>query len=377
MSVEKEIRNLIDTLNKYTKAYDEGRPLISDREWDDLYFDLQKKEKESGIYFEDSPTQNIIYQVVNGLKKVKHSHPMLSLAKTKNLNEIKTFLGNKKFICMGKMDGLTCALRYVDGVLVAAETRGSSTTNEGEDILHNALVVKNIPKKINYKGVLEVDGEIICTYRDFENFSDRFKGHSRNFAAGSIRLLDSQEASQRKLTFVAWDWINNPYDTLGEALVNLSRLGFTTVPYWDGCETDYDDLEEIVDCVKNFCNELSYPIDGLVFKYDNVKEYLAMGKTAHHFKGGLAFKFYDESVETELLDIEWSMGRYGSLCPVAIFNPVEIDGTKIERASLHNLSVLKETLHGNGWKGQKIVIAKINMIIPQIIAAEDEEGEII
>ena len=183
------MRELIDKLNYYTKLYDEGHPEISDKEWDDMYFELQRMEQETGIYYPDSPTQSVNYQVVNELEKVEHNHPMLSLDKTKSLEVIDSFVNGKNFICMGKMDGLTCSLHYIDGQLVSAETRGNGII--GENILHNALVVKNIPKKIEYTGELIVDGEIVCTKKDFEPFEVEYK-NARNFASGSIRLLNSK-----------------------------------------------------------------------------------------------------------------------------------------------------------------------------------------
>ena len=371
MKIEKEIRKLIDTLNVHTKLYDEGTPILSDKDWDDLYFALQNMEKESGIYFPDSPTQKISFEVVNELHKVKHSHLMLSLDKTKSVDEIKSFIGDKKFICMGKMDGLTCALRYEDGYLISAETRGNGEI--GEDVLHNAKVIKNIPKKINRKGIVEVDGELICTYRDFESFSGEFK-NPRNFASGSIRLLDSQEVSKRKLTFVAWDWINNPYNTLGEALVELGRLGFITVPFEDGLELKYDDIDTVFKEVKRFCEEESFPIDGLVIKYDDVNEFAAVGRTDHHFKGGMAFKFYDEETWSTVTGIEWSMGRTGCLTPVIEFEPIQINGTEVSRASAHNMSILLGMweVGKTGCIGDKVAVIKSNEIIPQITVWQHE-----
>jgi DNA ligase (NAD+) len=369
MSQEEKIRQLVEKLNYYTKLYDEGVPQVSDFEWDNLYFELQKLEKETGIYLPESPTQHVDFEVVNSLQKVSHSHQMLSLDKTKDIQVIKSFCSQKTMICMGKMDGLTCALRYENGNLVAAETRGNGII--GENILHNALTVKNIPKKINYKGVLEVDGELICTYRDFENFSGEYK-NPRNFAAGSIRLLDSQEANKRKLTFIAWDWINNPYDRLGDALVELGKLGFTTVPYWDGIDLTKDNIEEIMLFIKQSCDKESLPIDGLVFKYDYVKDYAAAGQTAHHFKGGMAYKFYDEEIVSYLIDIDYDLGRSGVLTPVAVFEPVDIEGSIVSRASLSNLSIMKETFGTiNPAVGSKVWITKRNQIIPKIERAEE------
>ena len=363
-----KIQELVDKLNYYTKLYDEGHPAISDKEWDDMYFKLQDLENFYGVYLSDSPTQNVNYQVVNKLNKVKHNHPMLSLDKTKSIDAIKSFLGNKDFICMAKMDGLTCSLRYLDGKLVSAETRGNGT--EGEDILHNALQVKNIPNKINYKEELIIDGEIICTYNDFKNFEKEYK-NPRNFASGSIRLLDSKESSMRNLTFIVWDIIKGlDEDRLSSKLLKADELGFTIVPFEINLP-EYETIEQIMEIVKK--SSSIYPIDGLVFKYDNCNEYIAAGRTDHHFKGGIAFKFYDDLYETTLKNVEYTMGRTGQLTPVAIYDDVDIDGTICNRASLHNISIMKEILHGYGWENQKVSIAKMNMIIPQIISAQEED----
>lgn len=380
---EYKIRDLIDKLNYYTKKYDEGKSLISDKEWDDMYFDLQELENWTGLYFEDSPTQKVIFQEVSKLNKVEHNHPMLSLDKTKSIDEVKSFLGNKNFICMAKMDGLTCSLRYLDGKLVSAETRGNGQV--GEDILHNALVVKNIPKRINYQNELIIDGEIICTYKDFEPFAAEYK-NPRNFASGSIRLLDSSECAKRNLTFVAWDIVKGfdeekenrklltgyYNEKLSDKLLKVDALGFTIVPFEVNL-SEYKNIEQIMEIVKK--SSSMFPTDGLVFKYNNCDEYIAAGRTDHHFKGGLAYKFYDEEYETTIEDIEWTMGRTGVLTPVAILAPIEIDGTEVSRANLHNISVAHDTMGGShfGWKGQKVWVYKANMIIPQISKAEEDD----
>ena len=359
---ELNIRNFVDELNYLTKLYDEGNPAVSDAEWDELYFKLQKLENEYQIYFEDSPTQRVNYQVVNQLNKVEHSHPMLSLDKTKDIEVIKSFVKNKDYIAMAKMDGLTCSLTYEHGKLVRAETRGNGII--GEDILHNALQVKNIPNKINYNEKLIIDGEIICTYKDFKPFADEYK-NPRNFASGSIRLLDSKESSARHLTFVAWDLIEGGIEGihfLNLKLKWLNSLGFTIVPM----SLNNDSIENVINTLKDDCKFMSYPIDGIVFKYNNTIEYEAAGRTDHHFKGGIAYKFYDEEYETILRDIEWTMGRTGVLTPVAIFDPVDIDGTEVSRASLHNLSILQEYEYKGLKIGRKITVYKSNMIIPQI-----------
>jgi DNA ligase (NAD+) len=357
-----KIRELIEYLNYHTKCYDEGHPEISDTEWDKTYFELDQLEKEYSIYFNDSPTQHISYEVVNSLEKVAHNHDMLSLEKTKALNEVKDFLGNVPYLAMCKMDGLTCSLKYWDGYLVSAETRGNGKV--GENILHNARVIPSIPKYIPYKGTLIIDGEIICTKDDFKEFENEY-ANPRNFAAGSIRLLDSNECSKRKLQFIAWEVIKGleKYKYLSDKLLFLKDFGFITVPY---CECK--DYEEDVNTITHIAEEFGYPIDGVVFKFDDVEYGRSLGQTSHHFKNALAFKFADDTMETELIDIEWTMGRTGVLTPVAIFNPIELEGSVVSRASLHNISVMEELL-GQPF-GQKVWVSKRNMIIPQIEEAE-------
>ena len=369
---EYRIRDLIYKLNYHTKKYDEGSPEISDKEWDDMYFELQDLENWTGLYFENSPTQKVVFQEVSKLNKVEHNHPMLSLAKTKEISEVESFLGDKAYICMGKMDGLTCSLRYLGGKLVSAETRGNGQV--GEDILHNALVIKNIPKRIPWQDEFIVDGEIICTYDNFEPFSSEYK-NPRNFASGSIRLLDSRECSKRNLTFVAWDIIKFSMKYLSKKMQLLREFGFAVAPYVIDDDFYTPSLEEQIEKVKKECADLSYPIDGVVFKYDFCRAYEEAGKTDHHFKGGLAYKFYDEEYETTIEGIEWTMGRTGVLTPVAMLAPIDIDGTEVSRANIHNITVAHKTLGGLcfGWKGQKVWVYKANMIIPQISKAEEDD----
>ena len=354
------IKELIKKLNYHTKLYDMGKPEISDKEWDDMYFELVKLENKEHCYFEDSPTQRINFQIVNELKKVEHNHPMLSLNKTKDITEIDAFLGNKCNIAMLKLDGLTCSLTYKNGYLVGAETRGNGIV--GEDVLHNVLQIKNVPNKINYKDTLIIDGEIICTEDNFKYFKDEYK-NARNFASGSIRLLNSEESAMRRLSFIAWDIIEGlDNDFLSARLNDLEQLGFTIVPFLTGIVKTTDRIEELKKIAKFF----EYPIDGIVFKYDLIPEYLAAGRTDHHFKGGLAYKFYDEEYETTLIDIEWTMGRTGVLTPVAIFEPIDIDGTEVSRANLHNISVMSELSGGFERVGDTLCIYKANQIIPQV-----------
>ena len=310
------IEELVTLLNDYTKLYDEGKPAISDKEWDDLYFELLSLEEETGLIFHNSPSQRVVFTAVSALEKKKHNHQMLSLDKTKDIAEVANFLHGAEYIAMNKMDGLTCSLRYIDGRLVSAETRGNGLT--GEDILHNARVISNIPKAISYKEELIVDGEVICDYESFKEFASEYK-NPRNFAAGSIRLLDAKECAERKLQFIAWDVIEGFKEkTLHGKLQHLKALGFTIVPY-----VEYGSIEDMIKELKAKAQELSYPIDGVVFKFDDIEYGKSLGQTEHHFKNAIAFKFYDEEVETTLRDIEWTMGRTGILTPVAVYDDVE------------------------------------------------------
>ena len=372
--VTKHIRELIEYLNYHTKCYDEGHPEVSDTHWDLKYFELDALEREYSIYFNDSPTQSISYEVINSLEKVVHNHDMLSLEKTKALNEIKDFLGGLPYLAMCKMDGLTCSLKYENGYLVSAETRGNGKV--GENILHNAKVIPSIPKQIPYTGTLVIDGEIICTKEDFKEFENEY-ANPRNFASGSIRLLDSNECSKRKLRFVAWDVIEGLEDSdfLTDKFVTLSDFGFTIVPYYV-----YNDCEEEINKLTLEAEKLYYPIDGIVFKFDDVEYGRSLGQTSHHFKNALAFKFADDTVKSNLTGIDWTMGRTGVLTPVAEFNEIELEGSTVSRASLHNLSVLWDTLGEKPYFNQEVEVFKANMIIPQIKSAipfEESEDEFI
>ena len=374
-SIEK-IHFLVKHLNEYTKLYDEGNPAISDSEWDDMYFELVNLEKETGLILNNSPTQTISYEVVNELKKSEHNHKMLSLEKTKSYSELVNFVGNKQFLISCKMDGLTCSLTYKNGLLVSAETRGNGLI--GEDILHNIKTLPSVPKSIPYKEELVIDGEIICTYENFKPFSDVYK-NPRNFASGSIRLLDSQECSRRNLTFVVWDVITPLYfPDGGEYLLDqkldfISTFGFEVVPHCshDGKNLTEKIMETYVNDVIFWAKQLSYPIDGAVVKFNSCSYGRSLGETSHHFKNAIAFKFYDEVYPSKLIDIQWTMGRTGVLTPVAVFETIEIDGTEVTRASLHNISIMEELFHGAPFKNQEIEVYKANMIIPQIYSADN------
>lgn len=365
------MEELIEKLNDATKAYDEGHPYMTDKEWDDMYFALEEMEEQTGIILSNSPTVHVDYFSVNELKKVEHNHPMLSLDKTKSIDEVVKFCGNQQVIAMAKMDGLTCSIWYEDGVIVRAETRGNGII--GEDITHNIPVVMGVPLSIPIKRKVVVDGEIICDWKTFEEFNGMF-ANPRNFAAGSIRLLDNEECRKRKLSFVAWDCIEGleTYSTLSEKLYILDTWGFTFVPYLVLPDNTLDRVNHVIYLLKDWAKEFCYPIDGIVFKYDNCAYYNSLGATEHHFRGGLAYKFYDEIYETYLEGIEWSLGRTGVLTPIAILEPVEIDGSIIERASMHNVSIMKKLLpYGLASTGMTVGVYKANMIIPQIAYIKD------
>ena len=363
------MEELISILNQATAEYDKGTPLMSDKQWDDLYFELVELEQKEGVVRSDSPTQKISYTVVNELKKVEHNHPMLSLAKTKEVSDAVAAMQGKDYLTMLKLDGLTCSIKYVDGKLVSAETRGNGEI--GEDITHNARVIRSIPKRITYKGELVLDGEMVCKYDDFEEFSTEYK-NPRNFASGSIRLLDSKECANRNLTFVVWEVIKGFEDkeTLHSKLLNVKGLGFTVVPFRINVEGS---AEELIEELKGVADRRSYPIDGMVFKIDNIEYGKSLGQTSHHFNNAIAYKFYDETYETKVKNVEWTMGRTGVLTPVAILEPIEIDGATIERASLHNVSIMKEL--GLHYQYQTVDVFKANQIIPQIAKVYEYEGE--
>ncbi len=361
------MEHLIKELNKATQAYDEGKPYITDAEWDAMYWELVELEAATRTVYADSPTQKISYEVKNKLEKRNHNHKMLSLDKTKEIDEVQNFVGMQDYLAMPKLDGLTLSLRYEGGRLQSAETRGDGYI--GEDVTHNALTIFSIPNVIPYKEELILDGEVICKYKDFEQFEKEYK-NPRNFTAGSIRLLDAKECASRRLTFVVWDIIkgfdNEKY--LSTKFQLAKEQGFSVVPYLASC---FDTLTvgERINHTKLIAQDKGYPIDGVVFKFDDIEYGKSLGATAHHFNNAIAYKFYDEVYETKLKYIDWTMGRTGILTPVAVFEPLDIDGALVERASLHNVSVMEEIMGSCCYAGQKIEVFKANQIIPQIKSA--------
>lgn len=370
MNKTERIKELTKMLNEYRNAYyNESESIISDYEYDKLYDELEKLESETGLSFANSPTKTVGFQVKSELEKIKHSHPMLSLDKTKSVNDLRKFAGDKDCILSLKMDGLTCLLTYENGGLVQAETRGNGDI--GELITHNANVFENIPLTIEYRGHFEIEGEAIITYDDFEKINkvlpeDKKYKNPRNLVSGSVRQLDNRIAAQRHIKFVAW---KVPTEVCSNSFLNrlkyAKELGFEIVPLftYSGKSSDKENLPEMIESLKIKAHDHGYPIDGLVMTYNDIQYGESLGLTGHHPRHSVAYKFYDEEFETTLNNIEWTMGKSGCLTPTAVFEPVEIDGTIVERASLHNMSIFKdlELSHGD-----TITVFKANQIIPQV-----------
>ena len=372
------IKELVELLNKASDAYyNTGNTIMDDKVFDELLDELKSLEGDTGLIMSVSPTQNVGYEVKSKLDKVKHNHPMLSLDKTKDVDDVINFLNDRDGIIMAKMDGLTCSLRYLNGELVSAETRGNGEV--GEDILHCAKVIKNIPLKINCTDEVIVDGEVIITIDDFQEINSRLPEdkkykNPRSLASGSIRQLDNKIAAQRSMKFIAWKFIKGSNEqSFSNRLINLIELGFDVVPYIN-IPTDSitaENIRHMLVLIRDWAYKERFPIDGCVFGFNDTTYSESLGATGHHLKSQLAYKFYDETYETELLDIEWTVGRSGTITPTAVFKPVEIDGTIVERASVHNVSILTQLdLHA----GDIIEVCKSNQIIPQIkrnISAEN------
>lgn len=361
--IKKLIRMLNHASNEY---YNASKPIISDYNWDELFSELKDLEEETGCVFANSPTQNVGYEVKSKLEKVTHSHPMMSLDKTKSENDLKQFSSGKDCVLSLKMDGLTMLNTYKNGQLVQSESRGNGVV--GELITHNAKVFKNLPLKIDNNYTIEFEGEAIITKDDFEIINnnlpeDKKFANCRNLASGSVRQLDSKIAKDRHLKFVCWK-LPHGFTHYSEGLEFARDCGFEVVPYVM-YNSSTDNVHEKIEELKAIAEANKYPIDGIVITYDNVEYGKSLGVTGHHPRHSLAFKFYDEEEVTTLRNIEWGMGKTGQLTPVAVFEPIEIEGTVIERASLHNISIMKDLL-GNPYVGQIITVSKRNSIIPQI-----------
>ena len=365
----KEMKRLIEQLNIWRdEYYNQARPSVSDTEFDAAFDRLVELEKEAGVVMSNSPTQTVGYEVKSVLNKKEHDHPMLSLAKTKDLDEIKKWIGDLPALAMLKMDGLTITLRYVNGELVSAETRGDG--HIGEDVLHNVKVFKNVPLKIDYLDELIVDGEAIITYPDFKKINEKLPEkekykNPRNLASGSVRQLDSKIAAERNLQFIAWKVVKGfEQKNFIDDLLALGDYGFTRVPFVSIDKYDTQDLSGSVEILKHGAERHGYPIDGLVFSYNDVEYGKSLGATGHHVRSQIAFKFQDEIEETTLLKVEYNVSKNGILTPVAVFEPVELEGTIVEKASVHNISILEDL---DLRIGDSIKVFKANQIIPQIL----------
>ena len=366
------LKELTEQLNHYRDSYyNNSESLVSDKQYDDLFDELQSLEEETGIVMSNSPTKTVGYEVKSKLEKVKHSHPMLSLNKTKSTDDLVKFSDGKDCIISLKLDGLTVLNTYDNGVLCQSETRGNG--EEGEIITHNAKVFDNLPLNIPFDRKFEIEGEAIITQSDFEkiNTNGEYK-NCRNLASGSVRQLDSNITKNRHVRFIAWK-IPFGVTTYTKGFEIATKYGFEVVPYVK-YNSKYDDIEKAIEALKSIAKEKSLPIDGLVITYDNIEYGKSLGMTGHHPKHSLAYKFYDDIYPTELLDVEFTMGKTGVLTPTAVFKPVEIDGTVVERASLHNISIMKEL--GITHKCQIVNVYKANQVIPQIDSVEEDDIEI-
>lgn len=371
------LKELTEQLNHYRDSYyNNSESLISDKQYDDLFDELQVLEEETGIVMSNSPTKTVGYEVKSKLEKVKHSHPMLSLDKTKSTDDLIKFSDGRDCIISLKLDGLTVLNTYDNGVLRQSETRGNG--EEGEIITHNAKVFDNLPLNIPFDRKFEIEGEAIITQYDFEkiNTNGEYK-NCRNLASGSVRQLDNNITKNRHVRFIAWK-IPFGVTTYSKGFEIAAQYGFEVVPYVK-YNSKYDDIEKAIEVLKSIAKEKSFPIDGLVITYNNVEYGKSLGMTGHHPKHSLAYKFYDDIYPTKLLDVEFTMGKTGVLTPTAVFTPVEIDGTVVERASLHNISIMKEL--GITHKGQIVNVFKANQVIPQIDSVEpidsDDELDVI
>lgn len=356
-----DIVKRVKELNTASKTYYNGnKPIMSDYEFDCKFDELKKWEEETGIVLSNSPTQNVGYDVVSNLEKTTHSHPMLSLDKTKSVDDLIKFSSGKDCVISLKMDGLTVLNTYENGKLQKSETRGNGEV--GEVITHNAKVFEDFPINIPFDRRFEIEGEAIITKDDFEhiNTSGEYKT-CRNLASGSVRQLDSRIAKDRHVHFIAWK-VPFGFTTYIDGFRIAKDYSFEVVPYVT-YNSNTDDINKKIEQLKAVAEEKSYPIDGLVISYNDVEYGKSLGMTGHHPRHSLAFKFYDEEAVTILQDIKWGMGKTGQLTPVGIFNEVQLDNTTVNKASLHNVSILKELQLGIG---DEITVYKANQIIPQV-----------
>ena len=365
----KKMKELGEKLREASRAYyQEDREIMSNVEYDALYDTLSALEKETGIVLADSPTVNVGYEAVEQLPKEEHERPMLSLDKTKEREALREFIGEHPTLLSWKLDGLTIVLTYENGELIKAVTRGNGIV--GEVITNNARVFKNIPLKISFKGRLVLRGEAIITYSDFEKINEtigdadaKYK-NPRNLCSGSVRQLNNEITAKRNVRFYAFSLVSaEGVDFRNSREMQfrwLNEQGFEVVEYR---KVTAETLDEAMDYFAEAVTTNDFPSDGLVALYDDIAYGESLGTTAKFPRNAMAFKWADEMRDTRLLEIEWSPSRTGLINPVAIFEPVELEGTTVSRASVHNISIMKELKLGIG---DTIRVYKANMIIPQI-----------
>ena len=361
------MKELIEILNNASRLYYQySTPIMTDFEYDKLYDELEKLEKETNTILSNSPTQNVEPEAIDSLVKVEHPAPMLSLSKTKSISELASFLGNQEGLLSWKLDGLTIVLTYKDGKLSSGVTRGNGII--GEVVTENVKKFKNIPLTIPYKGTLVVRGEAVIKYSDFNKMNEELDDDSsqyknpRNLCSGSVRQLDSKVTAKRNVNCIIFALIESEknFKLKSEEFEWLKSLGFDVVEYH---KVTSNNLEEQVLYFKNKINEYDIPSDGLVLLYNDIEYGKQLGTTAKYPKNAIAFKWQDETAETKLIDVDWLVSRTGLINPVAVFEPVELEGTIVSRASLHNVSILQGLSLGIG---DTILVYKANMIIPQI-----------
>ncbi|WP_270386926.1 NAD-dependent DNA ligase LigA [Blautia hansenii] len=362
-----EMRAIIEQLKAANVAYyQESREIMSNYDYDKLYDKLVDMEKETGVIYSDSPTQSVANDFLDFLPKEKHEKKMLSLDKTKSVETLKSWISDKDGILSWKLDGLTVVLTYDNGELQKAVTRGNGTT--GEIITQNVSRCKGVPFKIPYKEKLILRGEAVISYTDFDRINSQIEDvgarykNPRNLASGSIRLLDASESQKRNVQVIIFRLISgSKFKTMDKQFNWLSEIGFNVVEHYP---VNKDNIEECVKFFKRKIENNDIPTDGLVVSYNNTDYGNSLGNTSKFERHSFAFKWKDEVAETTLKKIEWSPSRTGLLNPVAIFEPVELEGTTVSRASVHNISIIKELKFGIG---DTIKVIKSNMIIPQIV----------
>lgn len=379
MEKSERIKELVELLNKAGRAYyQEAEEIMSNFEYDKLYDELLSLEKETGIVLANSPTVNVGYEVVSELPKEQHGSPMLSLDKTKEVETLAAFAGERKCLLSWKLDGLTVVLTYNNGSLQKAVTRGNGQV--GEVITANARTFKNIPVSIPFKGELTLRGEAVIKYSDFEEINKSIEDidakykNPRNLCSGSVRQLNSEITAKRNVNFMAFALINAENVDFQNSMENqfkwLENQGFDVVEHK---RVTQDNMKETVEYFADKIKTYDYPSDGLVLMYDDIAYGISLGSTAKFPRNGIAFKWEDEQAETTLKYIEWSPSRTGLINPVAVFEPVELEGTTVTRASVHNVSIVEQlALHS----GDRIKVYKANMIIPQISENLTQTGNI-